>query len=201
MKIEKACEYCHKIFEVLRKNQKGRFCSKQCTRHTLRKDQLKKYSEYLEQETEEQKILWLREHYEKFIVKNKNDCWDWIGSKSNGYANFNHRGKIVKAHRASWIIHNGKIPPGMFVLHKCDIRHCSNPDHLFLGNHTDNMKDMASKHRTGVRCKLTLQQVYEIKNLLRLEVPMTKICKKYGVSSTAIYEIKHGISWKKAILS
>jgi hypothetical protein len=198
MKRENTCEYCHKIFEVPRKNQKGRFCSKECTRKLLRKDQLKKYADYLVTETEGQKMLWLKEHYEKFVIKNENDCWDWNGCKVDGYANFNHRGKIIKAHRVSWIIHNGAIPQGMFVLHKCDVRHCSNPDHLFLGTHTDNIRDMASKHRTGVKCKLTLDQVYEIKNLLGLEIPMTKIAKRYGVSNVAILNIKQGKTWKKA---
>jgi hypothetical protein len=40
---------------------------------------------------------------------------------------------------------NGPIPAGLCVLHRCDVRPCINPDHLFLGTQKDNMADMAAK--------------------------------------------------------
>src|SRR5690554_4431436 len=79
---------------------------------------------------------------------NKTDsCWLWIGRLNySGYGVFTTRVGI-RAHRFSWELHNGKIPDGMHVLHKCDVRHCVNPSHLFLGNHKDNMNDMIRKGR------------------------------------------------------
>jgi hypothetical protein len=40
---------------------------------------------------------------------------------------------------------HGPIPPGLCVLHRCDVRPCINPDHLFLGTQKDNMADLAAK--------------------------------------------------------
>jgi hypothetical protein len=54
---------------------------------------------------------------------------------------------IAMAHRVSWVLHRGEIPDGALVLHKCDVPICVNPDHLFLGTQSTNLKDMAAKGR------------------------------------------------------
>src|SRR4030042_5725989 len=75
-----------------------------------------------------------------------NGCWEWTASKDrNGYGMFRHetlsssRGSL--AHRFSWEIHYGPIPPGLCVLHHCDNPICVRPDHLLLGTNADNMAD------------------------------------------------------------
>ena len=91
-------------------------------------------------------------------VKKTKDCWNWIAGKdSDRYGVFNALG-MTKAHRVSWVLHNGDIPKGDFydttcVLHHCDNPSCVNPAHLFLGTQADNMKDMASKGRSVVPMK------------------------------------------------
>lgn len=75
-------------------------------------------------------------------------CWAWNGARRpNGYGNINVEGKTLSVHRASWIAFNGEIPDGLQVCHRCDVRHCTNPSHLFLGTQKDNMIDMISKGR------------------------------------------------------
>lgn len=75
-------------------------------------------------------------------------CWLWrTGLGPTGYGAFSVRGVQTSAHRASWIINMGRIPKGKSVLHKCDVRNCVNPEHLFLGTQLDNVRDMHAKGR------------------------------------------------------
>ncbi len=78
-------------------------------------------------------------------------CQIWMGSvTSKGYGFFGRNNRDCSAHRASWVLANGPIPRGLWVLHRCDIPACINPDHLFLGTAADNTADMIRKGR-GVK--------------------------------------------------
>lgn len=79
-------------------------------------------------------------------------CWLFQGSLTDrgyGRVRFTPNGPYTRLHRYSYEQVNGPIPDGMHVLHKCDVRNCCNPDHLFLGDQDDNMQDMIQKGRAA----------------------------------------------------
>jgi hypothetical protein len=130
-------------------------------------------------------------------VDPKTECWIWKGGKTKaGYGGLRVGTEVLYVHRVSAELHLGFDPTtGLYVLHHCDVRACFNPAHLFVGTHTDNMRDAARKGRLG-RGKLNAEQVAEIKRLLKDRETHADIAHRYGVSEATISQIARGKIWK-----
>ncbi len=92
------------------------------------------------------------------VRKDDGGCWLWTGPYThNGYGLFGHLSRMKRAHRVSYQLHVGPIPKGdgyhgTCVLHRCDVRSCVNPAHLFLGTQKENVADMFAKGRGRTPC-------------------------------------------------
>lgn len=86
------------------------------------------------------------------VAKLDSGCWEWQGARNHtgGYGVTCRDGKNIMAHRASWELHRGPVPPGLFVLHHCDNPPCVNPDHLYVGTKSDNGKDAFNRGQITV---------------------------------------------------
>lgn len=157
--------------------------------------------------------------WKKVGPPNERGCREWIPSDlaSGGYGRFPMAGKRPSAHRIAWLLTNGKIPNGLWVLHVCDNPRCCNPGHLFLGTPNDNVQDMVSKkrhtfgdihpfrikgaaHMVGSKshkAKLTEEKVIEIRErYANEETTCAKLAAEYGVHESAVTQLIKRVTWR-----
>lgn len=143
----------------------------------------------------------LKRFWDKVRKKDNDSCWEWMAYRTEaGYGQIGikgHRGPLILSHRASWIIHNGKIPDKLFVCHRCDNPPCVNPYHLYLGTSRENTQDAARKG--AFQKKLTVEDVKEIRKIYATRtIPQWKIGKMFGVGQAAI-SVAVGKKWWKYV--
>jgi len=142
--------------------------------------------------------------WSKVNVSTVDDCWEWQASKKDtGYGQIYVDGGPARAHRISWELTQGEIPEGLLVLHRCDNKICVNPNHLFIGTHSDNLVDSYNKGRNYPRgeqksgAKLKGAEVLEIRRLYATgKITQNKLARLFEVHEGAVSNIIYRHTWK-----
>jgi hypothetical protein len=190
------CAHCGTVFIDPKFAKVRRFCSQSCARAGQRPRRVP------------------AEHRFWKYVQKGDGCWEWCGARSpDDYGLFNSGVSASrKAHRYSWFLHNGPIPPGLAVCHQCDNPPCVNPDHLFLGTVADNNADRQAKGRSrGGTCgpaperrargerigtaKLTDSTVREIRERVAAGESHSAIARSLGVVHTTVTNVIRRHTW------
>lgn len=150
------------------------------------------------------------------------NCWRFTGGRlPKGYGQFRSGGVKFYAHRFSFTLATGS-PPKNWVLHRCDLPDCCNPDHLYDGTPAENERDKYQRGRAhcqtnrdqwianlkasqsrgrslGVRygsTKLTESQVVDIKLAIQAGKSNQELVEATGMSLAAIHRIRHNQAWR-----
>jgi DNA-directed RNA polymerase specialized sigma24 family protein len=140
---------------------------------------------------------------ERFWAKvdqsNPTACWPWTAATVYGYGTIQcgtfANPRMRRAHRVAYELTHGKIPAGLVVRHKCDVRACCNPAHLELGTMADNSRDMVERGRSGVgernaNARLTDAESAEIVHrYMQGGVSYTDLAAEFGVSFSRIGQL------------
>lgn len=141
---------------------------------------------------------------DKLLCDVETGCWNWTGDMRRAYGALRVDGRRIGAHRISYQLFRGPIPNGMQICHHCDNPRCCNPDHLFIGTPTTNMRDKMNKGRGFLpdvkgenhgNSKLNRSKVLEIRYLRSQNWRTIALAKRFGVSPSAICCVLSGRNW------
>lgn len=145
----------------------------------------------------------MEERFWNNVIRPEHDesCWLWTGSTvGGGYGCFGR--KTTRAHRYSYTLHKGPIPPGLLIRHKCNNPPCVNPDHLIPGTYLDNNNDMYQSNRQVIlrgeqsgMSKLTEPEVIKIRILDAKGIDHYTIAAQFKVSRPTIDCIVNRKTW------
>lgn len=220
-KLEKICQRCNKVYVDKAYNKTRKYCSNSCSASKPKviikckfcKNKISKNKSSTKifcsiscarkanPPVATDPIIILKRN---IIIDEKTGCWLYQCLHMKGYGHLYIDGKKYPAHRFSYEYHNKPINnPLLYACHRCDVRNCVNPDHIFLGTAKENNRDKLNKGRSNPShgenhssSKLTELQVKQILQKLENGIQQKIIAKEYGVCPTAISRIKIGKSWK-----
>lgn len=145
------------------------------------------------------------------LSSNGGGCWKWLGTlNENGYGkiSISNNGNVRRffVHRAAFALFHPSWDGSGCVLHRCDVRCCWNPDHLFLGTIADNVADMVAKGRArngdvrGERnpsARITWEIVRSIRRDFISGDARKVIAERYRMRQRNVDQIIRGDLWKE----
>ena len=145
----------------------------------------------------------MKRFWDKVDFGNPLSCWPWTASlNTSGYGQIRIDGKNVAAHRLVWESAFGELPAGMNVCHRCDNPPCVNPNHLFLGTQSDNMRDCATKDRAnkpkGSAVHTSRLTADDVENIRANAMNLTQVAlaELFGVSQASVSAILRRETWR-----
>lgn len=135
--------------------------------------------------------------WSKVDRRGPDECWLWTAGTQQPYGHgaLWDNGRMVGAHRVSWLLHYGPAPRGKWILHRCDVPLCVNPRHLYLGASERNVRDCFERGRSPYQ-KLTVEQVQAIRaSITGTYGEQAALARAYGVTRSAIGDIVRGRRW------
>jgi hypothetical protein len=136
---------------------------------------------------------------ERSIPVPESGCWVWLGCLDNhGYGSFRSKGENFKAHRVAFEAFSGVVPDGHVVCHRCDVRYCVNPSHLFVGTQAENLADAVAKgrmHRGEAHGSAKLSEA-DVRVICNAEgLSQRELARKFGVTQMTIQRVRSGKAW------
>ena len=149
---------------------------------------------------------------ERCVPEPNSGCWLWERSTfKTGYGKIHRGGRTLYAHRVAYsLTHGALLGSSDFVCHRCDVRCCVNPDHLFLGDALANSQDMIRKGRQADHfavnprgeahgmAKLTAATVREIRAVPAGRGAGAALARRFRVSESTVSKLRKGRGWSCA---
>jgi hypothetical protein len=150
----------------------------------------------------------LRRRFADAFYELPSGCWTYrkrsdLPQRHSSITVCNPTKTVMHAHRVSYAVHNGPIPAGQVVRHKCDFPPCVRPDHLELGSQVDNAMDSVERGRArrargrdNPFARLNEEQVRQIRTRSFRYGEMSQLARDLGVSLNTIQAIRAGRKWR-----
>lgn len=132
-----------------------------------------------------------------------NGCHVCVSHYKNesGYITIKRDGVLQYLHRYMYSLYHGELDEGEVIRHSCDNPSCINIDHLEVGTHTDNMRDMVTRNRSLVgernnKSKLKEEDVIKIREMLKSnKYTQKEIADIFGITNQMVSNINTRKSW------
>ena len=141
------------------------------------------------------------EVFQHIDMREPSACWSWTGAWGGKARDkrpyFMANGKRTMAYR--WVyelVYGVELTKDQMILHACDNGGwpigCCNPNHMRVGDHESNTKDMTDRQRHGLPGTV----VRAIRRLLDEGQTQEEIAKTYGLTRETVSAIKNQRAYK-----